>query len=73
MDHLDLNVLREIMMVREPLIPILANIESMRAIVGKLNDLSWDSGKLAETVLTGTSGGREACGFRPSHSEYMGM
>ena len=70
---LDLNVLREIMMIREPLIPMLGNLEKMRDIAGKIHELDWESGGLASTVLANTKGGRELEDFEIDHSEFMGM
>ena len=60
-------------MVREPLIPILKNLEKMRAIASKINELDWEPGTLAGSVLIDTQGGRELEEFRPTDGEFMGV
>ena len=73
MDSIELNIFREILMIREPLIPILHNIDQMREIADKLADLDWEAGKLAALVLGDTHGGRELSEFKPQADEFLGL
>ena len=60
-------------MIREPLLPILKNLENMRAVARCLDSLDYEAGRLAAKVLADTTGGRELPEFQLSSSEFMGV
>ena len=72
-DGLDLDVMREIAMIREPLLPVLKNLKAMREVALTLHDLEYEAGRLAEELLENTHGGRELPEFALDPSEFMGI
>ena len=72
-EGLELDILKEIALIREPLLPILQNLKAMRAVVQCIDSMDFEAGRLAGEVLAGTSGGRELPELQLSSSEFLGV